>query len=112
MSVNSKSDDIETAKKFAGDFVSKEGQKFRLSGGGNAVPCVNGIDEVVTEGNLPAHGKWFSDVAKKGYTTPQVLVENPDVASSYQAKLQALVLAKTDYKTFATKAANLMNGKG
>jgi multiple sugar transport system substrate-binding protein len=112
MSVNSKSDDIETAKKFAGDFVSKEGQKFRLSGGGNAVPCVNGIDEVVTEGNLPAHGKWFSDVAKKGYTTPQVLVENPEVASSYQAKLQALVLAKTDYKTFATKAANLMNGKG
>ncbi|CAA9317383.1 MAG: ABC transporter, substrate-binding protein (cluster 1, maltose/g3p/polyamine/iron) [uncultured Friedmanniella sp.] len=112
MSVNSKSDDIPAATRFAGEYVSQAGQKFRLSGGGNAVPCVDGIDEVVTEGNLPAHGAYFSQVAKKGYTTPQVLVENPEVASSYQAKLQALVLEKPDYKTFATKAANLMNGKG
>lgn len=112
MSVNTKSDNVEGAKKFAGEYVSKAGQKFRLSGGGNAVPCVDGIDEVVTEGNLPAHGAYFSQVAKKGYTTPQVLVENPEVASSYQAKLQALVLSKPNYKTFATKAANLMNGKG
>ena len=112
MSVNAKSDNVEGAKKFAGDFVSKEGQKYRLSGGGNAVPCVDGLDEVVTEGNLPAHGAFFSQVAKKGYTIPQVLVENPEVSSSYQAKLQALVLEKVDYKTFATKAANLMNGKG
>jgi multiple sugar transport system substrate-binding protein len=112
MSVNAKGKDIEAAKKFAGEYVSKAGQKFRLSGGGNAVPCIDGLDEVVTEGNLPAHGAYFSQVAKKGYTIPQILVENPDVASSYGAKLNALVLTKPDYKTFATKAANLMNGKG
>jgi multiple sugar transport system substrate-binding protein len=112
MSVNSKAKDQAAALKFAGDFVSKDGQKFRLSGGGNAVPCINGLDEVVTEGNLPAHGAWFSEVAKKGYTTPQVLVENPDAASNFGAKLNTLILTKPDYKTFATKAANLMNGKG
>jgi multiple sugar transport system substrate-binding protein len=111
MSVNSKAKDQKAALDFMAAFTNKDGQKFRLSGGGNAVPCVAGLDEVVTEGNLPAHGAWFTEVAKKGYTTPQVLVENPSASTNFGANLQALLLTKPDYKTFATKAANLMNGK-
>ena len=42
MGVNAKAKDPEAAKKFLADFVSVEGQKFRLSGGGNAVPSVAG----------------------------------------------------------------------
>jgi multiple sugar transport system substrate-binding protein len=112
MSVNAKAKDQKAALDFMAAFTNKDGQKFRLSGGGNAVPCVSGLDEVVTEGNLPAHGKWFTDVAKKGYTTPQVMVENPETSTNFGTRLQALLLTKPDAKTFATKAANLMNGKG
>ena len=57
MGVNAKAKDQEAALKFLADFVSVDGQRFRLSGGGNAVPSVAGLDEVVTEGNLPAHGQ-------------------------------------------------------
>ncbi len=111
MSVNAKAKDQAAALAFAGKFVNADGQKYRLSGGGNAVPCINGLDDVVTEGNLPAHGKWFSEVAKKGYTTPQALVENPTASTNFGASLNTLFLSKPDPKTFATKAANLMNGK-
>ena len=64
MGVNPKAKDPEAAKKFLADFVSADGQRFRLSGGGNAVPSVPGLDEIVTEGNLPAHGKWFTEIAQ------------------------------------------------
>ena len=111
MSVNAKAKDQAAALKFTGNFVNADGQKFRLSGGGNAVPCINGLDAVVTEGNIPAHGAWFTEVAKKGYTTPQVLVENPESASNFSANLNTLILSKPDYKTFAKKAAAMMNGK-
>jgi multiple sugar transport system substrate-binding protein len=111
MSVNAKAKDQAAALKFTGNFVNADGQKFRLSGGGNAVPCINGLDDVVTEGNLPAHGAWFSEVAKKGYTTPQVLVENPTASTNFSANLNTLILSKPDAKTLATKAAAMMNGK-
>ncbi len=47
------------AYQFLSEFVSKEGQIFRLQGGGNAVPSVANADQVVLEGNLPQHAKYF-----------------------------------------------------
>ncbi len=80
MGVNAKAKDQAAALKFLADFVSVEGQKFRLSGGGNAVPSVAGLNEVVTEGNLPAHGQWFIDIAKNGYSIPTLLARNAALA--------------------------------
>lgn len=111
MSVNAKAKDQAAALNFMGHFVNADGQRARLAGGGNAVPCIAGLDDVVTEGNLPEHGKWFTDVAKKGYTIPQVLVENPTVSTNFGASLDKLYKAKLGYKAFAQKAAALMNGK-
>ena len=63
--------------------VNAEGQKFRLSGGGNAVPSINGLDDIVTEGNLPAHGKLFNDVAAKGYAVPARSLAAPKVTTEF-----------------------------
>lgn len=111
MSVNVKAKDPAAALAFMGRFTSADGQRARLSGGGNAVPCVPGLDDVVTEGNLPEHAKYFVEVAKNGYTVPQVLVENPAAATNLGTNLDKLIKSKPDYKTFATKAAAFMNGK-
>ncbi|HYP46430.1 MAG TPA: extracellular solute-binding protein [Propionibacteriaceae bacterium] len=114
LSVNAKAKDPKAALDFMAAFTNADGQRFRLTGGGNAVPSVNGLDDVVTEGNLPPHGKYFTEVAKKGYTIPQVLVENPAVSSTFVAELNKIYLSTLksgDVKSFAAKAANLMNGK-
>ncbi|AGA57669.1 ABC-type sugar transport system, periplasmic component [Thermobacillus composti KWC4] len=52
---------------FISEFVSKEGQLFRLKGGGNAVPSIAGVDEVVLEGNIPEHAKYFLETRQVGY---------------------------------------------
>ncbi|HEY6813114.1 MAG TPA: sugar ABC transporter substrate-binding protein, partial [Propionibacteriaceae bacterium] len=77
MSVNAKAKDKDAAQRFLGDFVNADGQKARLSGGGNAVPSRAGLDDIVTEGNDPPHAKLFTEIAKKGYATPLLLARSP-----------------------------------
>ena len=109
MGVNAKAKDPETAKKFLADFVSVEGQKFRLSGGGNAVPSVAGLDEVVTEGNLPPHGKWFTDIGKAGYAIPTLLARNATLAVNWETDADKLMKSGIDAKTFSQTMAKKLN---
>ncbi|HEU5016172.1 MAG TPA: sugar ABC transporter substrate-binding protein [Roseiflexaceae bacterium] len=52
---------------FLTNFVSKNGQIFRLQGGGNAVPAIKGADQVVSEGNNPPNWQAFLDAREIGY---------------------------------------------
>jgi multiple sugar transport system substrate-binding protein len=114
MSVNAKAKDPEVALEFLGNFVNRDGQRFRLSGGGNAVPCVSGLDSVVTEGGLPKHGKWFLDVAKAGYAVPPAVIRDPEVGANFGTKMDEWLKAGKDTpKSFADKLVNLiMSGEG
>ena len=110
MGVNAKAKDQEVAKKFLADFVSVDGQRFRLSGGGNAVPSVAGLDEVVTEGDLPAHGKWFIDIAKAGYAIPTLLARNATLAVNWETDADKLMKTPgMDAKTFSQTMAKKLN---
>ena len=109
MGVNAKAKDQEAALKFLADFVSVEGQKFRLSGGGNAVPSVAGLDEVVTEGDLPAHGKWFTEIAKAGYAIPTLLARNATLAVNWETDADKLMKSGIDAKTFSQTMAKKLN---
>lgn len=70
MVVNSKAKDIGKAFTFLTEFVSKEGQIFRLEGQGNAVPSIRGADDVVLEGGMPEHASYFLDLRENGYVPP------------------------------------------
>ena len=109
MGVNAKAKDQEAALKFLADFVSVDGQRFRLQGGGNAVPSVAGLDEVVTEGNLPAHGKWFIEIAKAGYAIPTLLSRNADLATNWETDADKLMKSGIDAKTFSQTMAKKLN---
>lgn len=111
MSVNVKAKNQEAALAFLGNFVSSEGQKFRLSGGGNACPSVNGLDELVTEGNLPAHGKLFTEIARKGYAIPLAIAGNAEVATNLPLLMDRLLKAgKETPLSFSQKLVQLING--
>ena len=109
MGVNTKAKDQDAALKFMADFVSVEGQRFRLSGGGNAVPSVPGLDEIVTEGNLPAHGKWFTEIAKNGYAVPTLFSRNATLAVNWQTDADKLIKSGIDAKTFSQTMAKKLN---
>ncbi len=93
---------------FISAFVSKEGQKFRLQGGGNAVPSVQGADDVVLEGNLPEHAKYFIDARNIGYALTPAESGVPGLSKVITDEMEALWLkdGKLDetLKTINTKA--------
>jgi multiple sugar transport system substrate-binding protein len=109
MGVNSAATDPEAAQWFTTRYVSVEGQKARLSGGGNAVPSIPGAEEIVTEGGLPEHASYWNDVAKVGYAIPQAIATKAAVASNINAEIDKVVKSGADAKTFATKICNFIN---
>ncbi|ALS26781.1 ABC transporter substrate-binding protein [Paenibacillus sp. 32O-W] len=82
----------EAAYTFLSEFVSREGQIFRLQGGGNAVPSVEGADEVVMEGNLPEHAQFFLDAREIGYALTPFEAGIPGLSSEITSKFEALWL--------------------
>ena len=90
--------------------VSVEGQKARLSGGGNAVPSIPGAEDIVTEGNLPEHASYWNEVAKVGYAIPQAIATKPAVAANINAEIDKVIKSGADAKTFATKICAFING--
>ena len=70
MVMNQNSEHQAEAFQFLTEFVSKDGQLFRLQGGGNAVPSIRGIDEVVLEGNVPRHAQVFLEAREIGFAEP------------------------------------------
>ncbi len=65
------------AFQFLTNFVSQQGEIFRLQGGGNAVPSIKGADEVVQEGNLPPHAGYFLSTRQIGYAEPTTSTNTP-----------------------------------
>ena len=114
MGVNAKAKDPEAAQKFLGNFVNAEGQKYRLSGGGNAVPSVPGLDEIVLEGNDPPNAKWFIDIAKAGYATPKPLYTSAQKNANWNKTVDSLLnpepLKSTTPEKFSSTLVQFLNG--
>ena len=79
MSVQTGAKDKDASLQFLSRYVNADGQKARLSGGGNAVPSMAGLDDIVLEGGLPANAKYFTEVAAKGYAVPEVIARSAKV---------------------------------
>lgn len=112
MSVQTGAKDRTAALNFLGRYVNADGQRARLAGGGNAVPSVAGLDDIVTEGNLPAHAKWFTEIAAKGYAVPLSIARSAKVSTNLGTEIDKTVKSGADAKTFATSIAAFINAGG
>lgn len=113
MVVNAKAKNPEAAKLFVSDYTNKEGQRFRLSGGGNALPTLPGLEDIATEGNDPPHGGWFNDLAKIGWGTPKPIYSNPEVGSKLPLLVNKLLhkdsVPTLTAKSFSEEVVQLLN---
>jgi len=98
MVMNKNTKNKDAAWVFMSEFVNKEGQTFRLQGGGNAVPSVLGVDELVLEGNDPAHAQYFLDAREVGYALWNSEAAVPGLASEIQTKFEELWLTDVDFE--------------
>ncbi|WP_211748941.1 sugar ABC transporter substrate-binding protein [Paenibacillus sp. Marseille-Q4541] len=109
--LNKTSKNKEAAYQFFSEFVSKEGQQFRLQGGGNAVPSVQGVDDVVLEGNLPEHAQLFLDARDIGYALTPHEAGIPGLTQDIASKFEALWLRNEPLEASLTGIQDMANKK-
>lgn len=114
IAVNAKAKNPEAAQLFVSDYTNLEGQKFRLSGGGNALPTLPGLESIATENNDPPHGAWFNDLTKIGWGTPKAIYSSPEVGSKLPLLVTKLFgkesLPTLTAKSFSEQVVGLLNG--
>ncbi|SFI70847.1 multiple sugar transport system substrate-binding protein [Paenibacillus sp. UNC496MF] len=96
---------------FLSYFVSKEGQQFRLKGG-NAVPSVSGVDDLVLDDKAqPAHAQYFLDAREIGYALWPSESAVPGASDVVKDNYDLMLLGKQDAATTLKKIAEGVNKK-
>lgn len=96
---------------FLTNFVSKEGQIFRLQGGGNAVPSIPGADEVVSEGGDPENWQAFIDAREVGYAFWPAQVTTSGLDDDINKVLDEIWLKGGDIDAAFDKIAEIVQQK-
>lgn len=97
-------------------YVSPEGQKTRLSAGGNAVPSIKGVEDVVLSDNLPPHKQYFLDARDVGYGPYREEAGTPGLSNELDKMYANLWLKPNDVKSalagIAKKADTMIAAAG
>jgi multiple sugar transport system substrate-binding protein len=79
--------------------VSPEGQQGRLDTGGNAVPSIEGVEEVVIADDQPEHRQYFLDARDVGYGPLAEEAGTPGLSTKVNDLFAKLWLEGGDVKT-------------
>lgn len=108
LAINGKTKVKDAAFTFWTEFLSAEGQTFRLEGGGNAVPSIKGADEVVLEGDYPAHAQTFLDMRDIGFEDYPAEARIPGLPVAIAEEFQKLYEGKVDAQTTLDTIADVV----
>jgi len=111
MAQNTKASNQDASFAFLTQFVSKDGQTFRLKGGGNAVPSVSGVDDLVSEGNNPANWKALIDARNIGYAIWADQTSVPGLGDDIETESDNLWLKGGDVQATLDKLAEIAKKK-
>ena len=109
INANTKSEDA--AFTFWTEFLSAEGQMFRLQGGGNAVPSIKGADEVVLEDGYPANAQTFLDMRDIGFANYAPEARVPGLSTDISDLFLKLYEGKADAQGTLDEVAALVAEK-
>ncbi|CAN5506850.1 sugar ABC transporter substrate-binding protein [soil metagenome] len=110
LAINKKTKASDAAFLFWTEFLSAEGQKFRLTGGGNAVPSIAGADDVVLDG-YPAHAQTFLDMRDVGFEDNATEAVVPGLSTDVSDLFLQLYEGKADAPTTLNAVADLIASK-
>ncbi len=111
LAINGKTKNTDAAFTFWTEFLSAEGQTFRLQGGGNAVPSIKGADEVVLEDGYPAHAQTFLDMRDIGFEDHPTVAAVPGLSTDISDLMLALYEGKSDAQATLDAIADLIASK-
>lgn len=111
LAINGKTKAEDAAFTFWTEFLSAEGQVFRLQGGGNAVPSIKGADEVVLEDGYPAHAQTFLDMRDIGFEDYAAEAVVPGLSTDVSDLFLKLYEGKADAQGTLDAVADLVAEK-
>ena len=111
LAINGKTKAKDAAFTFWTEFLSAEGQVFRLEGGGNAVPSIKGADEVVLEDGYPAHAQTFLDMRDIGFEDYAAEAVVPGLSTDVSDLFLKLYEGKSDAQGTLDAVADLVASK-
>ena len=111
LAINKNSKNADAAFLFWSEFLNADGQKFRLQGDGNAVPSVQGADEVVLEDNYPAHAQSILDARNTGFANYAAEASVPALSSDVSDLFLQLYQGKADAQGTLDAVASLTQAK-
>lgn len=95
LAVGNHSENVEEAMKFLSYYTSEQGQRDRLTDGGNAVPSVTSADDIIENADIPEHSTYLIDVRDSGMVEDkQVLI--PGLNEELASTLDLLFLGQLD----------------
>ena len=107
--MNASTQHVDQAFQFYTYFVSPDGQKGRLSDGGNAVPSITGVEDLVVNDEQPEHAQYFLDARNIGYGPFADEVGTPGLATKVTDLFSKLWLDGGDVKTALDEIAKTAN---
>lgn len=110
LAINAKTKNKTAAFTFWTNFLSAQGQTFRLQGGGNAVPSIQGADKVVLDG-YPAHAQTMLDMRDIGFEDNATEAAVPGLSSDISDKMLALYQGKASTQATLDDVAKMIKDK-
>lgn len=111
LAINKNTEKKDAAFTFWTEFLSAEGQTFRLQGGGNAVPSIKGADDVVLEHGYPAHAQTFLDMRDIGFEDHPTVATVPGLSTDISDVMLSLYEGKSDAQSTLDTIADLIVSK-
>jgi multiple sugar transport system substrate-binding protein len=109
MVMNKDTEHKQEAWEFISAYTSKEGQAFRIENGGNSVPSIKGIDNIISAENSPESWKYFLEAREAGYGLTPLEASVPGLSTEMSAMFEELWLTDNDFDTKLTEIGEKVN---
>lgn len=101
MVINKKASNPDAVWEFVSFYCGEQGQKIRMEGQGNAVPTVDGLDEIVLTGT-PEHAQTFLDAVDIALVYPKAEALHPGMTDSITGEVEKLLVGEQDVEQTLT----------
>lgn len=112
MVMNTKAENPDNVWEFIAFYCGEKGQRIRMEGQGNAVPTIDGLEDIVLTGT-PEHAQVFLDAVDISFLYPQVEALHPGLTDILTGEIEKMLAgdqdAATTVKNMQDQAQEMLN---
>ncbi len=98
MVINKNTENPEAVWEFISFYCGEEGQRIRMEGQGNAVPTIDGLEDIVLTGE-PEHAQYFLDAVDISFTYPSAEATHPGLTDTLNEEVEKMLVGEQDVAT-------------